>query len=52
MKYRRLGRNGPQVSAISMGRGAAGVKFDTPLVDDPLLGLALGLVLLVFFQGI
>ena len=34
MKYRRLGRNGPQVSAISMGRGAAGVKFDTPLVDD------------------
>ena len=34
MKYRRLGRNGPQVSAISMGRGAAAVKFDTPLVDD------------------
>jgi aryl-alcohol dehydrogenase-like predicted oxidoreductase len=25
MKYRRLGRNGPQVSAISMGRGAAEV---------------------------
>ena len=34
MKYRRLGRNGPQVSAISMGRGAAAVKFDTPQVDD------------------
>ncbi len=34
MKYRRLGRNGPQVSAISMGRGAATIKFDTPQVDD------------------
>ena len=34
MKYRRLGRNGPQVSAVSMGRGAAAVKFDTPEVDD------------------
>ena len=34
MKYRRLGRNGPQVSAISMGRGAAAIKFDTPEVDD------------------
>ncbi len=34
MKYRRLGRNGPQVSAISMGRGAAPIKFDTPQVED------------------
>lgn len=34
MKYRRLGRNGPQVSAISMGRGAAAIKFDTPQVED------------------
>jgi len=34
MKYRRLGRNGPQVSAISMGRGAAAVKFDTPQEAD------------------
>ncbi|MBM3343542.1 MAG: aldo/keto reductase [Betaproteobacteria bacterium] len=30
MKYRRLGRNGPKVSAISMGRGATPVRFDTP----------------------
>jgi len=28
MKYRKLGRNGPSVSAISMGRGAQPVKFD------------------------
>ena len=34
MKYRRLGRNGPQVSAISMGRGAAAVKLDTPQETD------------------
>ena len=34
MKYRRLGRNGPQVSAVSMGRGAAPIKFDTPQVED------------------
>jgi aryl-alcohol dehydrogenase-like predicted oxidoreductase len=31
MKYRRLGRNGPQVSAISMGRGAEAVRSGTPL---------------------
>ena len=34
MKYRRLGRNGPQVSAVSMGRGAAPVKSDTPQEAD------------------
>jgi aryl-alcohol dehydrogenase-like predicted oxidoreductase len=34
MKYRRLGRNGPQVSAVSMGRGAAPVKLDTPQEAD------------------
>ncbi len=34
MKYRRLGRNGPQVSAVSMGRGAAAVRFDTPQEAD------------------
>jgi aryl-alcohol dehydrogenase-like predicted oxidoreductase len=34
MKYRRLGRNGPQVSAISMGRGATAVQFGTPLEDQ------------------
>ena len=34
MKYRRLGRNGPQVSAVSMGRGAATVTAGTPLADD------------------
>jgi len=34
MKYRRLGRNGPQVSAVSMGRGAAPVRADTPEAAD------------------
>lgn len=34
MRYRRLGRNGPQVSAISMGRGAKAVQSGTPLEDD------------------
>ncbi len=33
MKFRKLGRNGPTVSAISMGRGAQPIKFeDTELV--------------------
>jgi aryl-alcohol dehydrogenase-like predicted oxidoreductase len=34
MKYRRLGRNGPQVSAISMGRGAQPIRFGDPLEQD------------------
>jgi aryl-alcohol dehydrogenase-like predicted oxidoreductase len=34
MKYRTLGRGGPRVSAISMGRGSQGIKFeDAPLVQ-------------------
>ena len=31
MKYRRLGRSGPQVSAISHGRGAQPILFGDPL---------------------
>jgi aryl-alcohol dehydrogenase-like predicted oxidoreductase len=31
MKYRRLGKNGPQVSAGSQGRGTTAVKFGDPL---------------------
>jgi aryl-alcohol dehydrogenase-like predicted oxidoreductase len=31
MKYRKLGRNGPTVSAISMGRGSQPVRFGDPL---------------------
>jgi len=34
MKYRKLGRNGPSVSAISMGRGSQAIKFeDEPMVQ-------------------
>jgi len=33
MKYRKLGRNGPSVSAIGMGRGSGAIKFDdAPMV--------------------
>ena len=31
MKYRRLGRSGPQVSAVSQGRGATPINFGDPL---------------------
>ena len=31
MKYRRLGRSGPQVSAVSQGRGSQPVRFGEPL---------------------
>jgi len=31
MRYRRLGKNGPRISAIGMGRGAAPVRFGDPL---------------------
>src|SRR5215210_5983300 len=31
MKYRRLGKSGPQVSAISQGRGSQSVRFGEPL---------------------
>ena len=34
MKYRQLGKNGPRVSAISMGRGSQGIKLeDAPMVE-------------------
>jgi len=34
MRYRRLGRNGPQVSAVGMGRGSKPIKFGDPLEAD------------------
>jgi len=34
MKYRLLGKNGPRVSAISMGRGAQPIRFGDPLEQD------------------
>jgi len=34
MEFRRLGLNGPEVSAIGMGRGATPVQLDTPLEAD------------------
>ncbi|MBI3043472.1 MAG: aldo/keto reductase [Betaproteobacteria bacterium] len=34
MKYRQLGRDGPSVSAISMGRGSQAIRFDdAPMVE-------------------
>ena len=34
MKYRQLGKNGPRVSAISMGRGSQPIEFGDPLEQD------------------
>lgn len=34
MKQRRLGKNGPMVSAIGLGRGSQPVQFETPLEQD------------------
>ncbi len=34
MKYRRLGKSGPQVSAVSQGRGATPIRFGDPLEAD------------------
>jgi aryl-alcohol dehydrogenase-like predicted oxidoreductase len=34
MKYRRLGKSGPQVSAVSQGRGSQPVRFGEPLETE------------------
>src|SRR6185503_11666553 len=34
MKYRRLGRSGPQVSAVGHGRGSQPIRFGEPLEAD------------------
>ena len=34
MRQRRLGKNGPMVSAIGLGRGSQPVQFDTPLEQE------------------
>ena len=34
MRYRKLGRDGPSVSAISMGRGSQPVRFGEPLEQE------------------
>lgn len=34
MKFRQLGSSGPEVSAVSMGRGAQPVRFGEPLEDE------------------
>jgi len=43
MKFRRLGKMGPEVSAISMGRGATPVQFGSPLEEEFNAAIALAL---------